>query len=67
MDLSKVFNPVNCGDYQDRSELDFHADTCVAGSNTVPLWFTDHSASVSPFIGEYEPLKDVPIVTVATA
>jgi len=50
-----------------RSELDSHADTCVAGSNTVPLYFTEHKASVSPFIGEYSPLPDVPIASVATA
>jgi hypothetical protein len=50
-----------------RSELDSHADTCVAGSNTVPLYFTEHKASLSPLIGEYSPLPDVPIASVATA
>jgi hypothetical protein len=65
MDLSKVYNP---DDYDgDRTELDSHADTCVAGVNTTPLWFTDHSAPVSPFIGEYKPLKDIPIAMVAMA
>jgi hypothetical protein len=64
MDLTKVYDP---GDDANRAELDSHADTCVAGSNTSLLWYTDHSVSVSPFIGEYKPLKDIPIATVATA
>jgi hypothetical protein len=65
MDLSKVYNPDT--DDNNHTELDSHADTCVAGANTVPLWFTDHSASVSPFIGKYQPLKNIPRATVATA
>ena len=65
MDLSKVYDPED--DDTGRSELDSHADTCVAGSNTVPLWYTDHKVSVSPFIGEYQPLEDIPVASVATA
>jgi len=65
MDLSKIYNPDHCDKGQ--TELDSHADTCIAGANTVPLWFTEHHASVSPFIGEYKPLKDIPIASVATA
>jgi hypothetical protein len=65
MDLSKVYNPTEL--CVDRSELDSHADTCVAGSNTVPLWYTEHKVSVSPFIGEYVPLVDIPIASVAMA
>jgi len=65
MDLSKVYNPDH--DAQTRTELDSHADTCVAGANTVPLWFTEQHVSVSPFIGEYKPLKNIPIASVATA
>ena len=64
MDLSKVHHPVTDSN---RTELDSHADTCVAGANTIPLWFTDETVSVAPFIGEYSPLKDVPIASVATA
>jgi hypothetical protein len=65
MDLSHFYDP----DSNDRnkSELDLHADTCIAGANTVPLWYTDVKVSVSPFIGEYSPLEDVPIASVATA
>jgi hypothetical protein len=39
----------------------------VAGANTVPLWYTDHKVNVSPFIGEYAPIGDIPIASVATA
>jgi len=67
MDLNKIYSPNPDNEYPNRSELDSHTDTCVAGSNTVPVYFTDHSVSVSPFIGEYAPLENVPIATVATA
>jgi len=65
MDLSKVYDPNGCD--KDRTELDSHVDTCVAGANTTPLWSTDQSISVSPFIGEYRPLQDIPVGSVATA
>jgi hypothetical protein len=66
MDLSKVQNSASkkC---VNRSELDSHADTCVVGASTVPLYFTDETVSVAPFIGEYISLRDVPIASVATA
>ena len=67
MDLSIFHDPGIYDGDPNRSELDSHADTCVAGSNTVPLYFTEHKASVSPFIGEYSPIPDVPIASVATA
>jgi len=67
MDLNKVYSPISDNEYPNRSELDSHADTCVAGANTVPIYFTDQNVSVSPFIGEYAPLENVPIATVATA
>jgi hypothetical protein len=63
--LSSYHNPGP--DNWNKTELDSHADTCVAGANTVPLWYTDHKVSVSPFIGEYAPLEDVPVASVATA
>jgi len=65
MDLSQIQSP-SASDIN-RTELDSHADTCVAGANTIPLWFTDTKVNVSPFIGEYTPLTDVPIACVATA
>jgi len=65
MDLTRVYDPDNPDPDNslacNRTELDSHADTCVAGANTVPLWYTDHRVSVSPFIGEYKPLQDIPI------
>jgi hypothetical protein len=65
MDLSIIYDPDD--DDCNKSELDSHADTCVAGANTVPLWYTDAKVSISPFIGEYSPLENIPIATVATA
>ena len=65
MDLSKVYDPDDGN--PGRSELDSHADTCVAGANTTPMWFTEQRVSVSPFIGEYKPLDDIPIASIATA
>ena len=64
MDLSKIYDPES--NDTGRSDLDSHADTCVAGSNTIPLRYTDQKVSVSPFIGEYQPIRDIPVATVAT-
>jgi hypothetical protein len=50
-----------------RCELDSHADTCVVGSNFRAWEFTGITCDVSPFTEEYEAMKDVPIVTAATA
>jgi hypothetical protein len=50
-----------------QSELDSHADTCVAGGNTKVINFTDTKVNVSPFSDSYKAIKDVPIATVATA
>ena len=51
-----------------RLELDTHADTCVAGANTVSLDLTGNHLSVTPFCEvEYESITEIPIATVATA
>ena len=50
----------------DRCELDSHADTCVAGSNTLLVSHDDRTVSVHPYSGEYAPIDDVKIGTVAT-
>jgi hypothetical protein len=50
-----------------RCELDSHADTCVAGANTVLIGESQKSVTVRPFSGEYSALKNIPIGTVATA
>jgi hypothetical protein len=49
------------------SELDSHADTCVAGANCVALEETYQTVDVSGFSEQLETLKNVPIVTAATA
>ena len=52
--------------YVGLTELDTHADTIVAGRNTIVISFTDRVCEVSPYSSEYESIKDVPIVTAAT-
>ena len=53
-----------------QTHLDGHADTCVCGNNFVMLDMEgkvlDH-ADVSPFSDEYEPIKNIPIASCATA
>jgi hypothetical protein len=48
-------------------ELDSHADTCVAGSNCVVIEETHQKVDVSAFSEHLDTLKNVPIVTAATA
>ena len=50
-----------------RNELDSHADTCALGSNFVPLHYTGRVCDVSPYNSTYDPERDIPIVTGATA
>ena len=51
-----------------RVELDTHADTCVAGSNTVVLDLTGKTVTVLPFCEtEFDAIQDIPIATVGTA
>ena len=50
-----------------KCELDSHADTTVAGSNCTVLHYTGKECDVSPFRDDFEPIKNVPIVTAATA
>ncbi|KAI2502898.1 Reverse transcriptase (RNA-dependent DNA polymerase) [Fragilaria crotonensis] len=49
-----------------RTELDSHADTCVAGRNTLLLSDEGRQVTVHPYSGEYKPIQDVSIATVAT-
>ena len=57
-----------CGDDDDdmRTELDSHADTCVAGRNTLLVSDEGRQVTVHPYSGEYKPIQDVSIATVAT-
>ena len=43
-----------------RCELDSHADTCVAGSNTTPLSFESETVTVSGYSKEIGSLKGDP-------
>ena len=49
-----------------RCELDSHADTCVAGANTLLIAHDGRQVSVHPFSNDYTPMPDVQIGTVAT-
>jgi hypothetical protein len=48
-------------------ELDSHADTIVLGSNAIIVHYTNRECGVSPYADSYEPIRNVPIVTGATA
>ena len=48
-------------------ELDSHADSIVAGKNCVILTYSGKECDVSPYREDYESIKNVPIVTAATA
>lgn len=52
--------------YVSTTEADSHADTFVAGKNCVPLHYTERSCDVQPYSDDYEPMKNVQIVTAAT-
>lgn len=49
-----------------RCELDSHADTCVAGDNTLLLHDTGKLVNVSTFSDEVGRLKNIPIACVGT-
>ena len=48
-------------------ELDTRADTCCAGMNCRPTFFTGQQCDVQGFHDDFTPVQDVPIATVATA
>ena len=48
-------------------ELDSHADTIVLGSNAIVMQYTTRECDVSPYDDSYEPIRNVPIVSGATA
>ena len=49
-----------------RCELDTRADTCCAGINCRPIFFTGQQCEVHGFHDDFTPVSDVPIATVAT-
>jgi len=48
-------------------ELDSHADTCVAGANSVVLEATHQTVNVSAFSDVHQTMDNIPIVTAAMA
>ena len=48
-------------------ELDSHANTCVAGANCIVLEETNQPVDVTAFSEHLDTMKNVPIVTAATA
>jgi len=50
-----------------QNEADTNADTCCLGSNFIALSHSNRSADVHPYSDEYSPIKNVPIVSGATA
>ncbi len=50
-----------------RCELDTRADTCCAGRNCRPIFYTGQQCEVQGFHDTFAPVPDVPIATVATA
>ena len=61
-------DPVKQSDYgiEARCELDTRADTCCAGINCRPIFFTGQQCKVQGFHDDFAPVPDVPIATVAT-
>ena len=54
-------------EYHGRIELYSHADTTVLGCNYVIITYKGKEYEVSPYSGEYDSIKYVPVVTRATA
>ena len=51
-----------------RCELDSHADTCALGRNFIPIHYTGRVCDVTPYNADaYEPERDIPIISGATA
>ena len=50
-----------------RMELDSHADTIVLGNNAIILQYTSRACDFLPYADSYEPIRNAPIVTGATA
>ena len=50
-----------------RIELDSHADTNVFGKNFILLSYTSRECDVAPYTETYYSIKNIPIVSAATA
>ena len=49
-----------------RCELDTRADTCCAGTNCRPIFYTGQQCAVQGFHDDFAPVPNVPVATVAT-
>ena len=52
--------------FHGRCELDSHVDTTVSGKKCAVIKYIDWSCDIVPFSEKYTPMKDIPIVSVAT-
>ena len=52
--------------FHGRCELDSHVDTTVSGTNCTIVMYMYRSCDIAPFSEKYTPMKDIPIVSVAT-
>jgi hypothetical protein len=50
-----------------RCKVNFHADTCVARPNFRFEEYTAEHCDVTPYLSEYEPMSNIPIVNALTA
>jgi hypothetical protein len=50
-----------------KCKMDTHADTCVAGKNFLMCKFDGMTCEVSPFTDEYQAMKEILVVSAATA
>ncbi len=47
------------------SELDSHADTCIAGPSCIVLEYTDQVVNISAYSEQLDTMENIPIVTAA--
>jgi hypothetical protein len=64
--ISRIRND-STASYYGKMELDSHADTVVLGKNCIVMQYTGRECDVSPYTDTYTPIRNVPIVTGATA
>ena len=62
----RIASTTRCDEDFSRCELDSHADTCVAGANTLYVSDDNRTVTVHPFSDEYKPVQNIPVATVAT-
>jgi hypothetical protein len=65
--VNAIPSPIPSVSFYGSVELDTHADTCVAGKNFIVLSFTGRECDVYPYSQQYEAVRNIPIVSAATA